>query len=1461
MNEFVSGMNSAGGAFVAFAIRMLVQSSVLILILLILDRLLRRRVRAVVRYWIWMLVLVKLLLPPSLSSPTSLAWWLGDKLPQTPLATVDAPPEPREEVLLSSPPALETMPREIAMTQTAIDPATSPAAPISDRVNPATVPAPVAPTWQALVLAGWLIVVAVMLALLAQRALFVRRLVAQSQDASERMLSLLDRCRRQMRVRTPVRLRVTSVSASPSVCGLVRPTILIPQGMLIHLDSGQWKSILLHELAHLRRADLWVNLAQTLLQIAYVYNPLLWLANATIRKVREQAVDETVLAAMGDEAEEYPRTLLNISKLAFGRPSLTLRLTGVVESKRTLIARIRHIASRPFPTTARLGLAGVVLVLAVGAALLPMAKAEPQEKTAGDRTPTAQTTDAPEAPNTPASNSPETSLRARSTDSAKTVEGIVTDPLGRPRQCVYVATQGQNIWRGTMSDAEGRFKLENVRPDQTVWIAYSQASRLYGFLVLPATTPGEPIKVILNLGEADLEGRVVGADGKPVANRKVEIVVTTSDGIRFPLDYQPETDAYGYYSHSSVPSSEGLVIDARLVETNDSRESFATTPMKIRVNQSFIELPVLVAARQKIQPDFDRNMKDDGMLHCSGQVLNEAGKAIPGVRVHLSFDMPGHMSTWIRDAMTDEQGRWRRSIPPECMGLTAEFRHTEYYLDESRGNPSREELAAGAHIITMKHGLRLDGKVTNEQGEPVENALVCGSRTSSATPSPYNQIIEDSGMARTLRDGTFCIRGLSPGARNIIVYPDHYAPTIQPVDIREGMAPVCVMVKTGRTYRGQVVDARGAPMEGIRIGTSRWEVGKEWFWMSRLSTTDVQGMFALTNLPEGQLRITFGRKKGYLGFSKDLAADLSQTERVVMYNVPTFTGRVVDADTNEPVTDFKVVNGVRWDKASSLDWSRYYGDSIKDPNGAFTREWAGYAVSSPSSVAACIKIEARGYVTSDPVLLELGQACPPLIIRLKKGTPLAGIVLQPDGVPAVQAQVALVREGERAFIDRDQFSADSFAQQAEIVTTTDAEGRFELPPGSEQGLLVAVQRTGYAQLQSTAFSSGASIRLLAWSRVEGVIDRSGVAEKEIEVALYTLGESSDRRTPGIYWLTGRMTPTGNTFTVECVPIVPLAVGRISRYEMHDAAYLVPEPGETCQVKIRAHGRRVIGRIVPPHGLPQNQSVALADPRRVHAVAFRADAPEEIPAAIAVIDEQSFNWLWQDKEDAYRPSTTLRKRHIPTIQEDGSFAFDGLAPGTYEFVVNYHAPLGENVSCGRGVLQAVAVSRFTVPDGKAATALSAPDVHLSLLTYPKAGEAAPLFEAGTFDGDTIRLADFRGKVVLLDFWATWCRPCVAQLPQMQQLHEEFKADGRFVMIGMSLDWDLEKARGFLAEKQLKWPQASLGNMDTSTIVKQYGVGSIPETILIDPQGKILAMGGEMDELRQKVRQALSDGARD
>jgi beta-lactamase regulating signal transducer with metallopeptidase domain len=147
----------------------------------------------------------------------------------------------------------------------------------------------------------------------------------------------------------------------------------MPTSLLEELSNDKLKAVLIHELVHIKRFDLWINFAQTFLQIIYFYNPFVWLANAVVRRLREQAVDETVLVAMGTEAKSYSNTLIDIAEMAFFKTNFGLRLIGVAESKKSLHRRIKHMLSRPIPKSAKIGVLSLITLIALAAVLLPMA--------------------------------------------------------------------------------------------------------------------------------------------------------------------------------------------------------------------------------------------------------------------------------------------------------------------------------------------------------------------------------------------------------------------------------------------------------------------------------------------------------------------------------------------------------------------------------------------------------------------------------------------------------------------------------------------------------------------------------------------------------------------------------------------------------------------------------------------------------------------------------------------------------------------------------------------------------------------------------------------------------------------------------------------------------------------------------------------------------------------------------
>jgi thiol-disulfide isomerase/thioredoxin len=111
--------------------------------------------------------------------------------------------------------------------------------------------------------------------------------------------------------------------------------------------------------------------------------------------------------------------------------------------------------------------------------------------------------------------------------------------------------------------------------------------------------------------------------------------------------------------------------------------------------------------------------------------------------------------------------------------------------------------------------------------------------------------------------------------------------------------------------------------------------------------------------------------------------------------------------------------------------------------------------------------------------------------------------------------------------------------------------------------------------------------------------------------------------------------------------------------------------------------------------------------------------------------------------------------------------------------------------------------------------------------------APPFSVTTLDGNRISLDDLQGKVVLLDFWATWCGPCREALPHVRDIAKKFQGQP-LVILSVSLDSDEEKWKEFVAKNEMTWPQYRDGGFSGS-IAKMFSVTAIPHTFTIDADG--------------------------
>lgn len=260
------------------------QASILVLALAAVDHLLPRRTWPQLRSALWLLVFVRLSVPPSYGSP-----W----------AMVSAP-------------------------------------------DPVVMPAPeFLPWWAEAIPLTWAILSLLFGVLLIWRHVATRRRLtrgtgSRSFEALRReQLPSLERCASLLSVRAP-RLLVTAEAIGPLITGVWRPMLVMPADLLRKLPPERIEAVLLHELAHLRRGDLWVAAITTGLAVLHWFNPLVWVALRRLAAVREQCCDRTVASAQPEIMDRYRAALLHVaahsvgmrmpSSLRFVVPSRSLRL-------------------------------------------------------------------------------------------------------------------------------------------------------------------------------------------------------------------------------------------------------------------------------------------------------------------------------------------------------------------------------------------------------------------------------------------------------------------------------------------------------------------------------------------------------------------------------------------------------------------------------------------------------------------------------------------------------------------------------------------------------------------------------------------------------------------------------------------------------------------------------------------------------------------------------------------------------------------------------------------------------------------------------------------------------------------------------------------------------------------------------------------------------------------------------
>jgi peroxiredoxin/protocatechuate 3,4-dioxygenase beta subunit len=813
----------------------------------------------------------------------------------------------------------------------------------------------------------------------------------------------------------------------------------------------------------------------------------------------------------------------------------------------------------------------------------------------------------------------------------------------------------------------------------------------------------------------------------------------------------------------------------------------------------------------------------------SGRVLDQDGQPVADSVVVLSVKKTYPRSQqWIdlsfEPIRTDAKGRWSfGNVPqqPDSIDLCA---YSYLCLAEQScffPEPFQpvSALRDGSAVLRLFRGTLFEGRVLSPDGHPVADAEV-----GYGEGRGYGNAIPP---LKTDANGKFTL-GIKPGTPAILVArASRFGPTVRRVRVGGGPLRVDLTLERPHSFRGRVVDPKGKPI--ARAQVSAYWSGSDGspgsFFEAALGhrlTTDDDGRFDWKEAPGSGVHANVSAVgfvgKGNLALASDVDHD------IVLAPPTAVKGTVVDRATGQPVPVFSLTPATESQPGSPLIWQRgsdVQKNARKAP-GSF--EFTTFA----QEHRCLVRVQAEGYLPEDSELFPLDGTAHALTFRLSRAEPIRGTVRNPDGSLARDGFVYLVpshREGWIDYLSLNNDTIDDNQRGGTVHAKIGADGRFSLPPQKENFALLALSDAGSRLVPRRELHGDDVLSLQPWARIAGTMTLDGKPAANLHLQSYDVEESAPvegepRLVRDHYLKTGadgsfelpRVLP-GRLTLVQWVPN-----GVERRMWAVVRLCLDVESGRSYDLKIGTSGRLATGRLVLP----------------------RADV-----------------WMIRKAEIVPRDATTGRPVPIGVeLLEGGRFRALDLKPGEYTLRIALHEPPPAN-SCGWGRLLSEYVREFTVPPQT-----SASDAYLDLgvlepTTAPglplQVGDRAPDFSMKTLAGQELKLADFRSKYVLLDFWASWCAPCLAEMPNLLAIKNQFAQDQRFVVIGVSLDDRPANAAASVKALKLSWLQGFAG--PDSPVVSAYGATAIPATFLIGPDGKILARDLRGDQTKRAVAEAL------
>ena len=936
-------INHVADMWAGYMLHGLFETAILLGFVSVIYFIFKKKISSHFAYWLFLFVLIKLLIPVEIRVPqwmiyfsashnvTTAVEWAGQPL-NLPSAAVENIHSPKTEMETIPPPStINSQPPVQTQSAEAMSP---PAKPIEK------------PTRNTILMGFWTLIVI----LLFSGFLFnqwrtrqwIHRTVSKHSDTVNLLYAGL---LQSLGFRKRIPLYESEELTSPVAVGLWHPRLFVPAGFFQDIPSTQTSWILLHELMHVHRYDLWIATLQRLLQIIYFFNPVVWIANWAVNQFREYACDDAALAICNASRRDCGEGLLTVLERIKQIPSPMIASLGLLQPYSVIRKRLERILDSTRLVQPRLSITATALLILIGIVVLPYVKAVEPQNTASPVNSASYTFTKLNVPvYTPGNNS------------CSLTGTVVDEKTGAPIANANVELYSNFIKKNlqTTSNNSGQFSFEKLASGSYHLLVIADTYQIHqsqtydekdNVFSLNQQSPKIDTTIKLKKG-FHAKITVMSPDGKPLPQALVSCPIR--GGSHKEISQSTNNDGIAYFN--DLPDNECSLAA--------KKEGFGSN--KTGSFQPGSESKPAEVSVKLFQP---------GTV--TGRIVNKDGEPVSGVKVDI------YSSLYSENVKTGSNGSYTfTSLSPGDFNVSIiSGENKQYYLERGKQSitstlkENEKKVIPDWIVSRIEESRTLRLRITDTDNNPVVNAIafIYPRHILSATDDLFVPAFPSSGSQISDKDGIVTINDMPPVQNfNVKVSADGFVP----IEPRYSENLTCdfkkdeiIAIKLNRpsmirgTIREQDTQKPVANASVVAVKNSN-EIYYEKSVLSNAS-----GQYELPDLSPGEYRLLVSANQllsTYINKIPVVKEKITDNFNIALERGKTITGTIRSV-TGEPIAgakfSFRLKTLALRSYIHSFPSSFSLTESLSNPDGSF------YLSGIPATGESFI-VQAAGYATN-----------------------------------------------------------------------------------------------------------------------------------------------------------------------------------------------------------------------------------------------------------------------------------------------------------------------------------------------------------------------------------------------------------------------------------------------------------------------------------------------------------------